>query len=206
MTSVLPASLQTPNHFPVTLHPPPNPKKSPKPSISRLSPGAAADDGKPPAPPPDAGGVEDSEFENRLSQVRIKYRSGTGKKAEQRRARKSAGGGGGGGGKKGKGIMLPPVPLREAVNVSGEKVELGFTPYSERINGRIAGLGLAAVVLVELGSGKGILNYHAPPVLFLQIYTVIALSALFIKFEKERISVWPEKSESSSASSAGTGD
>lgn len=102
--------------------------------------------------------------------------------------------------------MLPPVPLREAVTVSGEKVEIGFTPYSERINGRLAGLGLAAVVLVELGSGKGILSYHSPPVLFIQIYTIIAVGALFIKFEKERISVWPEKSESSSASSAGAGD
>ncbi|ONK62379.1 uncharacterized protein A4U43_C07F3270 [Asparagus officinalis] len=90
--------------------------------------------------------------------------------------------------------MLPPVPLREPMTVNGLKVDLGFTPYSEMLNGRVAMLGLAALVLVELGSGKGLLSYHAPPVLFLQVYTVAALSAIFVKFEKERISVWPEKS------------
>ncbi|KAK8957851.1 hypothetical protein KSP39_PZI001245 [Platanthera zijinensis] len=203
MTSILPNAPQIPKPFPFALPPSLNPKRCPKSSLSHLPLRATADNDDSP-PQPDDSGIKDGGFENRLTQVRVKYRSGTGKKAEQRRARKS--GGGSGEGKKGKEVMLPPVRLREAVTVGGEKVEMGFTPYSERINGLIAGLGLAALVLVELGSGKGILSYHAPPVIFIQIYTVVSASALFIKFEKERISVWPEKAESPSASSAGTGD
>ncbi|CAI0626917.1 unnamed protein product [Linum tenue] len=40
------------------------------------------------------------------------------------------------------------------------KVEFGFTPYSERLNGRIAFLGLAVLLLLELATGKSVLSYH----------------------------------------------
>ncbi|PKA58481.1 hypothetical protein AXF42_Ash008768 [Apostasia shenzhenica] len=206
MSSFYSNALQFPNPFSSTFNQSPNPKR---PSFRRLTPGSAAADDKPPTTPTqsDAGSTDrpagDSGFEDRLAQIRIKYRSGKGKKAEQRRARKA--GGGGGGGKK-KGVMLPPVALREAMADGGVKVEAGFTPYSERINGGIAGLGLAALVLVEIGSGKGVLSYHAPPVIFIQIYTIAAAAALFIKFEKERISIWPEKSPSASSSAGASRD
>lgn len=68
----------------------------------------------------------------------------------------------------------------------------GFSPYSERINGRIAMLGLTALVAVELATGKGVINYHTPAIVLIQVYFVAAVSALFVKYEKERVSVWPE--------------
>lgn len=75
---------------------------------------------------------------------------------------------------------------------SGLKVDFGFSPYSERINGRIAILGLTALVAVELATGKGVINYHTPAIVLIQVYFVAAVSALFVKYEKERVSVWPE--------------
>ncbi|XP_038983654.1 uncharacterized protein LOC120111164 [Phoenix dactylifera] len=69
--------------------------------------------------------------ENQPARVRLKYRSGIGKKAEQRRARKS-------GGSK-TNVMRPPMPLKEAVAATALAVEEEFSPYSE--NGRLAGLG-----------------------------------------------------------------
>ncbi|WOL14870.1 hypothetical protein Cni_G23652 [Canna indica] len=164
----------------------------------------AADDEDTAAAEPDASAEDpavDPSFEKRLNQIRVKYRSGTGKKAEKRKARKSPGGAAGG--KKKGSVLLPPVPLREAMAAGGVAVEAGFTPYSERLNGRLAGLGLLALLLVELGSGKGLLQYHTPAVIFIQIYTVAAAGALFIKFEKEKISIWPEKSISTSSTVAG---
>lgn len=75
---------------------------------------------------------------------------------------------------------------------SGLKVDFGFSPYSESINGRIAILGLTALVAVELATGKGVINYHTPAIVLIQVYFVAAVSALFVKYEKERVSVWPE--------------
>ncbi|KMZ57945.1 hypothetical protein ZOSMA_80G00370 [Zostera marina] len=143
------------------------------------------------------GGSEAAGFDSRLSRVRLKYRSGTGKKAELRRAKKNskktfnagsnnASGGGA--------MMLPPASLKKPVSaVTGGKVEAGFTQYSEKMNGAVAGLGLVALVLVELGSGRGLFKYHAGPTIIIQLYTVAALAAVFIKYEKERSSVWPKK-------------
>lgn len=71
-------------------------------------------------------------------------------------------------------------------------MDFGFSPYSERINGRIAILGLAALLAVELATGKGVINYHTPAIVLIQVYFVAAVSALFVKYEKERVSVWPE--------------
>lgn len=196
-------SIQISNPFPSTLNPPPTTtfNKAGKLFIAR----AAADDNKSPTKDEEKGepsstttttAVSDKSFENRLAQVRLKYRSGEGKKAEKRRSRK------GGSSKKSATVLLPPVPLKEAVNAAGLKVDVGFSPYSEMLNGRVAALGLAALLLVELGSGRGILSYHAPPILFIQVYTVAAASALFIKFEKERISIWPEKAPAEPKSEA----
>lgn len=89
------------------------------------------------------------------------------------------------------GIFLPPVPLKEPVS-GGVKVDFGFTPYSERVNGRVAILGLCALLLVELATGKSVISYHSPPIVFLQLYFVAAVTAVYVKFEKERISVWPQ--------------
>ncbi|EPS58471.1 hypothetical protein M569_16344, partial [Genlisea aurea] len=128
---------------------------------------------------------DDDSFENRLSNVRLRYRSGTGKKAEMRKARK---------GKKndtgGSSVFLPPVALKEPIS-DGLTVEYGFSPYSERVNGRAAILGLSALFLVELATGQGVLNYHSPSIISIQLYFVAAASALYIKYEKERNSVWP---------------
>ncbi|XP_039036011.1 uncharacterized protein LOC120172671 [Hibiscus syriacus] len=126
-------------------------------------------------------------FESRLSQVRIRYRSGTGKKAERRKSKKS---GSLSTSSSSSSIYLPPVPLKESVS-NGLKVDFGFSPYSERINGRIAILGLTALVLVELATGKSVISYHTPAIIFIQIYFVAAIGALFVKYEKEKVSVWP---------------
>lgn len=74
----------------------------------------------------------------------------------------------------------------------GLKVDFGFSPYSESINGRIAILGLTALVAVELATGKAVIKYHTPAIVLIQVYFVAAVSALFVKYEKERVSVWPE--------------
>ncbi|GAV77257.1 hypothetical protein CFOL_v3_20728 [Cephalotus follicularis] len=137
-----------------------------------------------PEPEPSPGSVSDpDQFDARLARVR--YRSGTGKKAELRKVKK---------GKKvsgsGAGMYMPPVALKEPVS-GGLKVDFGFSPYSERVNGRVAILGLTALLLVELGTGKSVINYHTPAVVLIQVYFVAAVMALFIKYEKEMISVWP---------------
>lgn len=94
----------------------------------------------------------------------------------------------------GSSVFLPPVSLKEPVS-GGLNVEFGFSPYSERINGRIAILGLTALLLVELATGQGVINYHTPSIIFLQVYFVATVAALYVKFEKERISVWPQSDE-----------
>ncbi|WCJ19446.1 hypothetical protein M5689_001738 [Euphorbia peplus] len=157
-----------------------------KPHLTFITRAATSDDPEPESPPPS----DEDPFESRLSKVRIKYRSGTGKKAEIRKAKKGKSKSGSGSGS-GSGIYLPPVPLKEAVS-SGVKVEFGFSSYSERINGRIAGLGLTALLLVELATGKSVIKFHSPPIVFIQVYFVAAVSAVFIKYEKEKISVWPQ--------------
>lgn len=82
------------------------------------------------------------------------------------------------------------MPLKEPVS-EGLNVEFGFTPFSERVNGRIAILGLTALFLVELATGQSVLNYHTPSIVFIQVYFVAAVSAMYLKFEKEKISMWP---------------
>ncbi|KAL5716872.1 hypothetical protein ACHQM5_009983 [Ranunculus cassubicifolius] len=132
--------------------------------------------------------ADSDSFEDRLKQVRLRYKSGTGKKAELRKSKKSTT-------SKSGSVLLPPVPLKEPVS-RGMKVDFGFSPYTERLNGRLAGLGLTALLLVELGSGKSVLRYHSPAIVFLQIYFVAAVSAVFVKYEKERISIWPRSQSS----------
>ncbi|KAG9453731.1 hypothetical protein H6P81_006635 [Aristolochia fimbriata] len=165
----------------------PFPTLSPKRNAPTLCPRAME-------PEKDQSGGDPAEpegFEDRLNQVRLKYRSGKGKKAEQRKAKKT---GSTSSRKKGGGVFLPPVPLKEPIS-GGLKVEFGFTPYTERLNGRLACLGLAALLLVELGSGKSLINYHTPAVLLIQVYFAAAVAALFVKYEKEKASVWPEPSK-----------
>ncbi|OWM70117.1 uncharacterized protein LOC116194940 [Punica granatum] len=164
---------------------------APRPFQLFFTPRGSSDSEKtPPAENDTEPKADPDEFDSRLSQVRLRYRSGTGKKAEIRKVKKkggSSGGGAGGGG----GMYLPPVPLKETVS-EGMKVDFGFSPYSERINGRIAMLGLTALVLVELATGKGVINYHTPAIVLIQVYFVAAVGALFIKYEKEKVSIWPQ--------------
>ncbi|KAJ4719781.1 FKBP-type peptidyl-prolyl cis-trans isomerase [Melia azedarach] len=177
-----------------TLHLPSNPFPSPRatylykphaPKPSTFTFTTRATDPETPAEP-ETSQPDSDEFESRLSQVRIRYRSGTGKKAEVRKSKK-----GSTTAKSASSMYLPPVPLREPRS-GGVKVDFGFSPYSERINGRIAILGLAALLAVELATGKGVINYHTPAIVLIQVYFVAAVSALFVKYEKERVSVWPE--------------
>lgn len=127
-----------------------------------------------------------NDFDDRMKEFRVRYKSGTGKKAEIRKGRKSSSKKGA----SGSSVYLPPVPLKEAVS-GGVKVELGFSPYSERLNGRLAILGLTALLLVELATGKSVINYHTPSIILTQLYFVAAVSAIYVKVEKEKISVWP---------------
>ncbi|XP_020213490.1 uncharacterized protein LOC109797771 [Cajanus cajan] len=186
------------------LSPPPSlqlslsfPLSSSKPHHRRLFTLRATDSETPPSgsdpsePEPDAS--DDDDFDSRINQLRLRYRSGTGKKAEIRKSRKSKKGSSG---SPGSAVFLPPVALKEPVS-GGVKVELGFSHYSERLNGRIAALGLAALFLVELATGKGVINYHTPAIILIQIYFVAAVGAVFVKYEKEKISVWPQPDSSS---------
>ncbi|KAJ6909477.1 hypothetical protein NC652_020454 [Populus alba x Populus x berolinensis] len=177
-------------HFPYPRAAFPTKPHAPKqPSITR----ATTDDNKGDTtqePEPKPGSASDDQFESRLSQVRLRYRSGTGKKAELRKAKKGKSGSG-----SGSGMYLPPVPLKKSVS-DGLKVEFGFSPYSERVNGRIAILGLLALLLVELATGKSVINYHTPTIVVIQIYFVAAVTALYVKYEKEKVSIWPESAPS----------
>ncbi|XP_057774512.1 uncharacterized protein LOC130993595 [Salvia miltiorrhiza] len=139
-----------------------------------------------------ASSEQEDSFENRLSQVRLRYRSGSGKKAEVRKSRKGKKTGSGSG--SGSSVFLPPVALKEPKS-EGLNVEFGFSPYSERVNGRIAILGLTALFLVELATGQGVINYHTPSIIFIQVYFVAAVSAIYVKYEKEKTSVWPQSDD-----------
>ncbi|PNX71510.1 high light inducible protein [Trifolium pratense] len=134
------------------------------------------------------------DFEDRLNKLRRRSSGGApGKKAEIRKSRKSNKAVSGSGSGSGSSLYLPPVPLKEAVS-DGLKVELGFSKYSEKLNGRIAILGWAALLLVELATGKGVINYHTPGTVIIQLYFVAAVTAIYVKFQKEKISVWPDSS------------
>ncbi|KAJ0704988.1 hypothetical protein HanPI659440_Chr14g0568631 [Helianthus annuus] len=139
-----------------------------------------------PEDPPTTDSPDTGSFEDRLSQVRLRYRSGTGKKAEARKTKKTGKKPGGSGGN----MFLPPVPLKEPMS-GGLKVDFGFSPYSERMNGRVAALGLAALVLVELATGESVIKYHTGSIIFIQVYFVAAVTAVYCKVEKEKVSVWP---------------
>ncbi|XP_030931363.1 uncharacterized protein LOC115957290 [Quercus lobata] len=199
MANMPSSSLQLSTPFPLAPSPP-KPYAS-KPSLSFTT--RATDPQSEPEPSTDSTSTgsesepEQDSFENRLSQVRLRYRSGTGKKAELRKGKKP---------KKsssssGSGIFLPPVPLKEPVS-GGLKVDFGFSPYSERINGRVAILGLTALVLVEIATGKGVINYHTPSIVLIQVYFVAAVTALYVKYEKEKVSVWPQSPSTSASSSS----
>jgi hypothetical protein len=139
---------------------------------------------------------DEAAFEERLAKLQRKATSGTGKKAELRKARKAEGTSSSSSGNassrgKSKSIMLPPVALQEPVS-DGLEVALGFNSYTERLNGRFAGLGLAAMLLVELATGGSFLKYHDISTLSTQLYAMLAAAALFVKYEKEKVSVWPK--------------
>ncbi|KAK7311680.1 hypothetical protein RJT34_09969 [Clitoria ternatea] len=180
MATITSPSLQLSTPFPLS---------SSKPHRRRLFTIRATEPQTPPSGSDEPSPTGD-DFDDRIDQLRLRYRSGTGKKAEARKSRKGKKGTSGG-----SGVYLPPVPLKEATS-GGLKVEIGFSEYSERLNGRIAILGLSALLLVELATGKGVINYHTPAVILVQIYFVLAVSSLYVKYEKEKISVWPQPDSS----------
>ncbi|KAK7351225.1 hypothetical protein VNO77_10519 [Canavalia gladiata] len=183
MAMIVSPSLQLSTKFPLP---------SSKPHIRKLFTIRATEPETPPSDSdPSQAEPTDDDFDDRINQLRLRYRSGTGKKAELRKNRKSKKGTSG----SGSSVYLPPVPLKEPVS-GGLKVELGFSQYSERLNGRIAILGLTALLLVELATGKGVINYHTPAIILIQIYFVAAVSAIYVKYEKEKISVWPQPDSS----------
>ncbi|KAK9061233.1 hypothetical protein SSX86_018413 [Deinandra increscens subsp. villosa] len=157
------------------------PHAPPLQSLSFTTKATPEDSDEPTSEPSETGS-----FEDRLSQVRLRYRSGTGKKADARKSKKTGKKSGGSGGN----LFLPPVPLKEPTS-GGLKVDFGFSPYSERMNGRVAALGLAALVLVELATGESVIKYHTPSIIFIQVYFVAAATAIYCKVEKEKVSVWP---------------
>ncbi|MFS7948351.1 hypothetical protein Hanom_Chr06g00558991 [Helianthus anomalus] len=67
-------------------------------------------------------------------------------------------------------MFLLPVPLKEPMS-GGLMVDFGFSPYSERMNGHVAALGLAALVLVELATGESLIKYHTVSIIFIQVYS-----------------------------------
>ncbi|XP_050155799.1 uncharacterized protein LOC126629735 [Malus sylvestris] len=184
MATMPPSSLQLPNPFPLTSSS--TKPLSPKPFFY-FATRATDPETPPPEPSSESGSIPD-DFDSKLSQVRLRYRSGTGKKAEIRKTKKSKSGSGS---SSASNLYLPPVPLKEPVS-GGLKVDFGFSPYSERLNGRIAILGLTALLLVELATGKSVLKYHTPSVVLVQVYFVAAVAAVYIKYEKEKVSVWPQ--------------
>ncbi|KAL2896410.1 Uncharacterized protein RDABS01_038194 [Bienertia sinuspersici] len=171
------------NPFTLFLHPSKRP--------THFTPKSSSDPNPEPESNPGSSSAEDP-FDSRIDQIRLKYRSGTGKKAELRKTKK--GKQKSGSGSTGSGLFLPPVELKEPVS-EGLKVDFGFSPYSERVNGRIAGVGLMALLLVELATGKSVINYHTPTTVFIQVYFMAAVSAMFLKLEKEKVSVWPQSKQ-----------
>lgn len=183
MATIPPSSLPLPNPFPLASSSSPKLHAPPRPLLS-FTPRATDPDS--PSSEPEPESQSDDAFEDRLSKVRVRYRSGTGKKAEIRKTRKKGGSSSSSGS-----VFLPPLPLKEAVS-GGLKVDFGFSPYSERVNGWVAIVGLSALLSVELATGKSVISYHSPAIVFIQLYFVAAITALYVKYEKERVSVWPK--------------
>ncbi|KAL3701007.1 hypothetical protein R1sor_019029 [Riccia sorocarpa] len=131
----------------------------------------AQEEGKEGSPVEETADVED--FEARLARLQRKVTSGTGKKAEARKARKEGGlapitsSSTSTSSKKTNDLYIPPVPLKDPV-ADGLVVEFGLKPYVERINGRIAALGLAALLLVELATGLPVIKFHDSGTIFVQ--------------------------------------
>eukprot|EP00270_Netrium_digitus_P017092 TRINITY_DN621_c0_g1_i1.p1 TRINITY_DN621_c0_g1~~TRINITY_DN621_c0_g1_i1.p1 ORF type:complete len:181 (+),score=25.11 TRINITY_DN621_c0_g1_i1:30-572(+) len=134
---------------------------------------------------------EDVEFEKKLEMLKLKS-SGT--KAELRKARKSSAdefSAPSESSRDSSSILLAPVPLEEP-QAERLPVALGFTPYAEKLNGRMAALGLLALLSVELATGGSILEFHDAATVGLQIYFLLGVGAIFVKVQKEKVGVWPK--------------
>ncbi|CAI7908408.1 unnamed protein product, partial [Closterium sp. NIES-53] len=149
---------------------------------------------------------DDEEFEARLERLRRKNASGTGKKAEERKAKASGDAPPAPSTSSASSTsnatsaaaeaakiaeLLPPLPLKDPMS-DGLPVLLGFSSYTERLSGRLAAIGLAALVSVELASGSSILEYHDGATLAVQVYFLLGLGALYVKYEKDKSSVLPK--------------
>ncbi|CAI5512538.1 unnamed protein product [Closterium sp. Naga37s-1] len=137
---------------------------------------------------------DDEEFEARLERLRRKNASGTGKKAEERKAKASGDAPPASSSSSASSTsdatsaaaeaakiaeILPPLPLKDPMS-DGLPVSLGFSAYTERLSGRLAAIGLAALVSVELASGSSILEYHDGATIAVQVYFLLGLGALYV--------------------------
>ncbi|TQE04902.1 hypothetical protein C1H46_009505 [Malus baccata] len=89
-------------------------------------------------------------------------------------------------------LQLPnPFPLASSSTKPHSRKP--FFSFAKRlINWRIAVLGPTALLLVELATGKSVLKHHTPSFGLVQVYFVAAVAAVYIKYEKEKVSVWPQ--------------
>lgn len=46
-------------------------------------------------------------------------------------------------------------------------------------------MGLSDLPLVELATGKSVINYHTPLIMLMEIYFVEVVAAMYVKYEKE---------------------
>ena len=136
---------------------------------------------------------EEDDFEARLEKLRRKGASGTGKKAEERKARADGVTPAPPAAASSSTVVSPlkPIPIEDPIS-DGLPVALGFSAYSERVNGRFAALGIVALIAVELVSGESILKFHDPATVLLQFYTLLSVGAVVVKLEREKNSVWPK--------------
>lgn len=193
MANIASASLQLSNPFPLSSSYKPLIRRNFLLFTTRAKEPQTPPSNSDPSKPDSKINATEEDFEDRINRLRLRNRRGTGKKSELRKSRKSSKATSGSA--PGSGVYLPPVPLKEPVS-GGLKVELGFSKFSERLNGRVAILGLTALLLVELATGKSVVNYHTPGTVLIQFYFMAALTAIYVKFQKEKISIWPDSSSS----------
>lgn len=133
----------------------------------------------------------DAEMEARLAAIQRKVGSGSGRKADARKGgRLSTDSDSVSSRSEAKSSSLPLTSIRD-VTSAGLAVSLGFNAYTERLNGKFATVGLAAILLVELASGGSLMAYHDGATLGVQFYFVLCCAAIFVKLEKEKGGIWP---------------
>eukprot|EP00898_Chlorokybus_atmophyticus_P001607 jgi/Chlat1/2447/Chrsp171S08706 len=151
----------------------------------------------------EAGG-DDEDFEARLQRLSGRTGSGKGKKAEKRKGAAGddsyVGANPAGSASSTAGPPMTsfidsipnPLKLEPPTTKDGLPVELGFNALSERLNGRFAMVGLAAVILIELFTGDTVSQLHPAGTLAAQVYLILGGGTIMVKLQRERTAVWPK--------------